>query len=114
MEGRRMPSSSVQAPYGFEAVMTGEQYRESLNVGAECYDRGERIDDLTYPHTAPVIEWHSTLYEAQHAPETKDLLTAEQGGRRVSTTWLMPRTPEDLDLKRRATEWMTWQTLATM
>jgi 4-hydroxyphenylacetate 3-monooxygenase len=94
--------------------MTGEQYRESLNDGREVYYRGERIDVLTHPLTAPGIEWHSTLYEAQHDPETKDLLTVEQNGRRVSTTWLMPRTPEDLDLKRRATEWMTWQTLATM
>lgn len=96
-------------------LLTGAQYKASLDDGRRVYYRGEQIDVRTHPLTAPGIDWQASLYDAQHDPELRDLLIVEdEDGDRISTVWLLPRTPDDLDRKRRATEWITWQTLATM
>jgi 4-hydroxyphenylacetate 3-monooxygenase len=99
-----------------EGLLTGAEYRESLRDSREVYYRGERIDDvLSHPATGPGIEWHARLYDAQHDPATRDVLTfATEGGERRSTVWLVPRTQEDLERKRLCTEWIAWETMATI
>jgi 4-hydroxyphenylacetate 3-monooxygenase len=96
-------------------LMTGAEYKASLDDGRRVFYRGELIDVTTHPLTAPGIEWQASLYDAQHSEELKDVLTVErEDGGRMSTAWLVPRTAEDLDRKREATEWIAWHTLATM
>lgn len=96
-------------------LLTGDEYRESLRDGRRVLYQGKPIDVLTHPITRPGIDWMAALYDAQHDPDLADVLTFErEDGMRLSTVWLVPRTPEDLDRKRRCSEWMAWQTLATM
>jgi 4-hydroxyphenylacetate 3-monooxygenase len=98
-----------------DGLMTGAQYKASLRDGRRVYYRGETIDVLTHPLTAPGIDWQAAAYDAQHDAELRDVLTYQRGdGKRLSTVWLVPRTQEDLDRKRLTTEWIAWQTLATM
>jgi 4-hydroxyphenylacetate 3-monooxygenase len=95
-------------------VKSGAEYRESLRDGREVYYKGERIEDVVdHPLTGPGIDWNARLYDAQHDDETRDVLTyVREDGARVTTVWLIPRTPEDLVRKRLCTEYMAWQTFA--
>jgi 4-hydroxyphenylacetate 3-monooxygenase len=97
------------------ALLTGDEYRESLRDGRRVLYQGEPIDVLTHPITRPGIDWIASLYDAQHDPDLAEVLTFErEDGMRLSSVWLVPRTPEDLERKRLCSEWMAWQTLATM
>lgn len=112
MEESAMTTTATRTP---AQLMTGDEYKASLDDGRRVYYRGDVIDVLTHPLTAPGIDWQASLYDAQHAAESRDVLTfAGPDGGRMSTAWLVPRSGDDLDRKRAATEWMAWQTLATM
>ncbi len=55
---------------------TGAEYLASLNDGREVYIDGERVSDVAnhpaYRNSARSI---ARLYDALHAPETRDVLT---------------------------------------
>jgi 4-hydroxyphenylacetate 3-monooxygenase len=92
-------------------LKTGEEYKESLRDDREVWYRGERIQDVTkHPLTAAGIAWNARLYDAQHAPETRDVLSwVRPDGARVPTAWLVPRTREDLARKRAESEYRFWE-----
>jgi 4-hydroxyphenylacetate 3-monooxygenase len=92
-------------------LKTGDQYRESLRDGREVWYKGERIEDVTtHPATAGGIDLLAAGYDAQHDPETRDLLTFErEDGARVSKAWMVPRTKEDLKSRRESIEFLAMQ-----
>lgn len=86
-------------------IRTGEEYRDSLRDGREVYMDGERVDDVTtHPMLRPLVDIRARIYDMQHAPETRDLMTVEHEGERNAIGSALPRTQEDWWSKRRATD----------
>ena len=87
-------------------ALSGERYLESLRDGREVWYRGERIKDVTtHPEFAQMAGSIARIYDMQHAPETRDVMTYEQeNGLRASYSYYLPTKPEDLLLRRRNTE----------
>lgn len=96
-------------------LKTGAQYIESLQDGREVWYQGERVEDVTkHPALGAGIRWNAEIYDAQFDPEVRDLITWDRDGDRISTSWLLPRTKEDLARIRECTEFMAWKTAAWM
>lgn len=62
---------------------TGQEYLESLNDGREVWIYGEKVDNIVeHPAFRNSARMIARMYDALHAPETKDILTVptEWGG----------------------------------
>jgi 4-hydroxyphenylacetate 3-monooxygenase len=93
-------------------LKTGEEFRGSLRDDREVWYRGERVEDVTtHPATAGGINLLAEAYDAQHRPETRDILTfVREDGKRVSKAWMVPRTREDLESRRQCIEYLARKT----
>ena len=89
-------------------LMTGEEYMASLRDGRVVYYRGERIADVTaHPATKGAVSQVAAIYDAQHTPGTRDILTyTDEEGHLVSMAWMIPRSREDLIRRREMAEYM--------
>ena len=66
-------TQTVQSP---ARPMTGEEYLESLRDGRKVFFRGEWVKDVTtHPAFRNAARSVARLYDALHAPETRDTLT---------------------------------------
>ena len=83
---------------------TGAQYIANLKEnGPEVYLHGERVKDVTtHPALRGGVESLARLYDMQHDPAIRDEMTylSPTTGDRVGTSFIMPRTMEDLDARR--------------
>ena len=62
-------------------IRTGEEYRESIRDGREIYMDGERVDDVTvHPMFKPLVDIRARIYDLQHDPDARNILTIEQDG----------------------------------
>ena len=88
-------------------VRTGAQFLEGIVAPRELWFDGEAVRDIPgHPvlgRTARTIAW---LYDLQHEPEYRDLLTTTVPGtdERVATSFVQPRTVEELQRRGRATK----------
>ncbi len=84
-------------------LRTGAEYLESLRDGREVWLGGQRVDVTTHPLLAPCAHAIAEVYDLQHDPAHRALLTmpSPDTGEPVSAAWRLPRTTEDL-VKRRA------------
>jgi 4-hydroxyphenylacetate 3-monooxygenase len=92
-----------------QGALTGERYIDSLRDGREVWLNGERVDVTTHPAFAGLLGELARLYDLQHTDAYRDVMTfvSPTTGNRVSYSYLLPRTPADLQAKRRNTEvWM--------
>lgn len=83
---------------------TGRAYIEGLRDDRRVYVNGERIRDVTtYPPFQGAIQELARLYDAQHDPAYRDILTypSPTSGERVSTTFLLARTWEEIEQRLR-------------
>lgn len=89
-------------------VRRGAEYLAGLRDGREVWLRGERVDPTTHPALAACAQTFAALYDLQHDPAHRALLTVPSptSGEPVSIGWLLPRTREDLVRKREAVEWL--------
>ncbi|WP_019119058.1 4-hydroxyphenylacetate 3-hydroxylase N-terminal domain-containing protein [Brevibacillus massiliensis] len=104
-----MANTKVTAKF----LKTGEMFKESLRDGRTVYYKGELIPDVTaHPATKGGIDIMAKIYDAQHNPETQDMLTYfdPKLGERVSRAWMLPRTKEDLKSRRELTDYIAWET----
>lgn len=87
-------------------AMDGATYLESLRDSREVWYRGERIGDVTtHPALSGVCRSLARLYDLQHAPGSRDVMTRDAGdSSRVSVSYLLPTTGEDLLRRRRNSE----------
>lgn len=94
-------------------LKTGEEYKESLRDGRVIWYRGEQIEDVTtHPATAGGINWLAELYDEQHKPESRDLMSyVRSDDARVTRAWQVPRTREDLAIRRQYIEHTSRMTL---
>ncbi len=80
-------------------LKTGTQYRESLRDGRKLYIDGKRVEDVTaYVPLQGVIDTLAALYDDQHDPAYRDILTytSPSSGESVSKTYLEARTLDEL------------------
>jgi 4-hydroxyphenylacetate 3-monooxygenase oxygenase component len=102
--------SAKEAP----GAMTGARYIESLRDGREVWLDGQKVADVTtHPAFKDFVQELARVYDLQHTAEYRDLMTfvSPETGNRVSLSWLIPHSAEDLRRKRRNSEiWgeQTW------
>lgn len=90
---------------------TGQQYLDKLNsMTPELYVDGEKVTSKVADHPAfrNNALTYAKLFDLQHDPAHRDVLTYESPatGERVGTSFLVPRTEEDL--KRRRAAFSVW------
>ena len=93
---------------------TGEQYIAGLKERQPTvYMSGERVKDVTtHPALRNAVQSIARLYDLQHDPELGDQMTytSPTTGDPVGLSFIVPRTPEDLD--RRHTMMSNWARLS--
>lgn len=89
-----------------------EDYLASVRDGRQVYYQGELIDDVTtHPATGRGVETIADVFEDQLRPETRDLLTyTRDDGSRVTASYFLPRTKEDLAWRRAGIEYVARKT----
>jgi len=61
-----------------QGAMTGARYIESLRDGREVWLDGQRIDDVpSHPAFSGMVNELARIYDLQHSPEFKDVMTFE-------------------------------------
>lgn len=86
---------------------TGAQYLASLKDTREVWLAGERVKDVTtHPALRRGAESIARLYDMQHEPAYRKILTypSPLSGEPVGTSFLQPRTPEELVQRRQQTQ----------
>ena len=83
-------------------LKTGEEYVKSLQDDREVYYKGERIEDVTtHPATAGGIREIAAVYDEQFVSPGENVLTyVREDGARVTASYLIPRTKDDLRFRR--------------
>ena len=88
-------------------VKTGERHLESLRDGRNVFLDGELITDVVdHPAYRNAVRSAAALYDFQAAPENLEMMTFESptNGERVNRCWQLPRSYEELVVRRRALE----------
>ena len=82
---------------------TGQQYIDGLKDDREVWIDGDRVTDVTTdPRFSPAIRSLAELYDMQHDPDYRDVLTysSPTTGDRVGLSFIEPTTQEDLVRRR--------------
>ena len=86
-------------------IRTGADYRESIRDTREVYIGGERVKDVTtHPMFKPLVDIRAQIYDMQHAPATRAVMSFEQDGETNAVGNKLPFTEADWWAKRRATD----------
>lgn len=100
---------SATTPTETDAMFDGESYLASLDDDREIWFDGERVTGVTtHPAFRRSAHEISRLYDALHAPDTRErLTTVDQFGHRTHTFFAPAYTSDDLRASRDAIE--VWQ-----
>ncbi len=101
--------SNPSMPAG-NGVRNGEQYLSGLRDGRDIWLHGEKVKDVTTcPGLARGAHTLAGFLDRQCDERYRDTVTYEDNGKRYATSFLIPRSREDV-LKRgdSAYEWATW------
>ncbi|MCY0889283.1 MAG: 4-hydroxyphenylacetate 3-monooxygenase, oxygenase component [Alicyclobacillaceae bacterium] len=88
---------------------TGADYLERMDrEGREVWIDGERVEGPMSKHPAfrNVMQSMAHLYDLQHEEQNRDVMTFDVGGSRYGTSFLVPKTKDDL--AQRARMMKTW------
>src|SRR6266496_4002005 len=88
-------------------IRRGEEYLESLRDGRHVWLMGQQVEDVTtHPALAGCARSVAAVYDLQHDPAHQDLLTmpSSSTGQRVSLSYLLPQSVDDLARQRRMYE----------
>jgi len=80
-------------------LMTGQQYKDSLNDGRVVYYKGEKIDNVaTHPAFINCVNTMALDFEMGHDPQYKDLVEVydEELGEIISRHFYIPKNGDDL------------------
>ncbi|MEU7039732.1 4-hydroxyphenylacetate 3-hydroxylase N-terminal domain-containing protein [Streptomyces varsoviensis] len=87
-------------------IRTGAEYLSGLRDGREVWLGGKRVDDvLAEPVLASAAHTVARLYDQQHDPVLRDVLTYEDGGERYPMSLAVPR--DARTLRRRGAAFRT-------
>jgi 4-hydroxyphenylacetate 3-monooxygenase len=84
-------------------MRTGSDYLASLRDGRAVFLDGERVKDVTrHPAFSAPTRTIAETYDRAREDAARDVTTAlDPSGRRIGTMWLIPRSAEDLERRRR-------------
>ncbi|MEH6638094.1 MAG: 4-hydroxyphenylacetate 3-hydroxylase N-terminal domain-containing protein [Porticoccaceae bacterium] len=85
------------------AVRNGQAFINGLKDGREVWYNGVRVEDVTtFPEFEASIKTLASLYDMQHDPAHRDVLTVESTeiGEIISRSYQIPQTQDDLRLLR--------------
>lgn len=86
-------------------IRKGADYVDALRDGREVWHAGRRIADVTaHSGFAGTIKTLADIYDKQHEPRYRDIMTVEHEGERISCSYYPPRDREQLARKRRNIE----------
>ena len=93
----------------------GDAYRASLRDGRAVWVDGERVADVTtHPALGSGIDLIAETFDAQFEEGLRDVTTyLDEDGARVSRSWQVPTTLEELQERRRLIEYTTLKTAGT-
>jgi len=99
------------AMHAATGALTGHAYINSLKDGREVWLCGSTVDVTAHPAFAGMLQELAHLYDQQHAPRQSDdvkTFTSPQSGNRVSLSYLLPTTKEQLSHKwQNSHAWMS-------
>lgn len=87
------------------ACKTGSDHLRSLDDGRAVYIDGKKVEDVrTHPAFARSVQSAAALYDYQSAAENLELMTFvhEGSGRRVNRAWQIPKSLEEMVVRRKA------------
>jgi 4-hydroxyphenylacetate 3-monooxygenase len=86
-------------------IRTGEDYKASIRDSRAVYINGERVKDVTaHPAFKPLIDIRARIYDLQHEPATRHLMTYQEDGEVHAINNKLPLSQQDWWDKRRATD----------
>lgn len=86
-------------------IRTGEDYKASIRDGRAVYMNGEKIKDVTiHPAFKPLVDLRARIYDLQHDPATRHLMTYREDGEVHAINNKLPLSQQDWWDKRRATD----------
>ena len=89
-------------------IRTGNEYRQALRDGREVWINGEKVRDVTtHPSFKPVVDIRARIYDMQHEPATRDVMTYEEKGERFAIGLRLPFEQKDWSDKRTAVDAVT-------
>ena len=91
-------------------VRNGEQYLEGLRDDREVWLQGERVKDVTqHPGLCRSARTLASFMDRQSDPEYQDIVTFKEDGKRIATSFLVPKSKEDVISRGEAFyEWAKW------
>jgi 4-hydroxyphenylacetate 3-monooxygenase len=86
-------------------IRTGEEYKASIRDSRAVYINGERVKDVTaHPAFKPLVDIRARIYDLQHEPATRHLMTYQEDGNVHAINNKLPLSQHDWWDKRRATD----------
>ncbi|MFC7393175.1 4-hydroxyphenylacetate 3-hydroxylase family protein [Scopulibacillus cellulosilyticus] len=87
-------------------LMTGDEYRQSLNDGREVYIDGEKVKNVAeHPAFKPIIDVKARMYDMNHEERYADVCTTKlPDGDTICRPYKLPKDKEDLTAIRRYVE----------
>jgi aromatic ring hydroxylase len=96
-------------------VRAGAEYLAGLRDGRRVYHAGKKIEDVTtHPGIAGAARTVAKIYDLQHDPDYGPRMTTTWNGKRISLSYLPPRTMDELLAKRENTTIQARATLGLM
>jgi len=91
-------------------IRTGSQYLEGLKDNREVWLQGERVKDITqHPGLCRSAETLAGFMDKQSDPQYQDIVTYKEDGKRIATSFLVPKSKEDVIKRGEAFyEWAKW------
>lgn len=80
------------------ALMTGDDYRRSLNDGREVYMDGELVQNVAeHPGFKPIVDVKAKMYDMSHDSRYRNVcITALEDGEEICRAYKLPKTRDDL------------------
>ena len=73
-------------------VRNGEQYLEGLRDDREVWLHGEKVKDVTqHPGLCRSAKTLASFMDKQSDPKYQDIVTFKEGGKRIATSFLVPK-----------------------
>jgi 4-hydroxyphenylacetate 3-monooxygenase len=86
-------------------IRTGEDYKASIRGSRDVYMNGERVKDVTtHAMFKPLVDIRARIYDMQHDPLTRPLMTYQEDGESHAINNKLPISQQDWWDKRRATD----------
>jgi 4-hydroxyphenylacetate 3-monooxygenase len=97
-------------------LMTGSEYRASLDDGRKVWIGGERVESVArHAAFSPMVDAVAQIYDLHHDPEFRDVMTFTlPDGSRGSRFYKIPESREDLTLRRQMTTAVLREVCPTM